>query len=166
MGIQKTASRTAERWAVRVPHPDRCGIRISLGTYPSYEQANAAQKRFLSTGHIPQHAASPSFKDVHGSGTRWYCDYEGETYGPFKSQAEAAWRRRRFKDNATQRDRRATPGGKRRYRRAIPTKRESVTTEAPSDKENLTVCVVKEDGTHEALDTDVLIERDDPLMLF
>lgn len=93
-------------YTVRVVHPEMKGIRISLGQFKTFEKATRALARFKDTGDIPANVKI-SFKNVWSVGSQWYLRYEDVEYGPYASMLEAAWNRRRMKDNDTQRQRRA-----------------------------------------------------------
>ena len=98
-------------YAVRVVHPRMRGIRISLGQYDTPEEAARVDEAFARSGLVPKDVLF-RFKDVwQASASKWYCSYKGQSYGPYDNGLEAAWNRRRLKDNDTQRARRAGLSG-------------------------------------------------------
>jgi hypothetical protein len=111
MGVQVIKrTQQADAYAVRVVHPNMRGVRVSLGIYNTYDEAQRAHDKFERTRTLPPNVVV-NFKDVHEvRSNAWYCFYKGVRYGPYKTNLAAAWNRRRLKDNDTQRARRAGTG--------------------------------------------------------
>lgn len=104
MGIFRTPS---GRYVARVVHRECRGIRVTLGNFANEDAARNAALEYNRTGILPP-SDCPRFRDVEcDERGRWWYTFEGEHYGPFANEFAAAKRRRRDKDNATQRVRRA-----------------------------------------------------------
>jgi hypothetical protein len=104
MGIFRTPS---GRFVARVVHRECRGIRVTLGNFANENAARNAALEYNRTGILPP-SDCPRFRDVEcDERGRWWYTFEGEYYGPFANEFAAAKRRRRDKDNATQRMRRA-----------------------------------------------------------
>lgn len=106
MGVMRLASGA---YTARVRHHDSAGLRVSLGRFSTEQKAREAVDRYARTGELPD-MGRPRFRGIHKTRAGWFYEFEGDDFGPFRSELEAAWRRRRDRDNVTQRARRAVRG--------------------------------------------------------
>jgi hypothetical protein len=106
MGVLRLASGA---YTARVRHHDSAGLRVSLGRFSTEQAAIDAVDRYARTGELPD-MGRPRFRGVYQTRSGWFYEFEGEIFGPFGGELEAAWRRRRDRDNVTQRARRAVQG--------------------------------------------------------
>lgn len=106
MGVMRLASGA---YTARVRHHDSAGLRVSLGRFATEQKAREAVDLYARTGELPD-MGRPRFRGVYHARSGWFYEFEGEVFGPFRDELEAAWRRRRDRDNVTQRARRAVQG--------------------------------------------------------
>lgn len=106
MGVLRLASGD---FVARVRHHDSAGLRVSLGRFSTEQKALEAVDRYAQTGKLPD-IGRPRYRGVYQTRTGWFYEFEGEVFGPFGNELDAAWRRRRDRDNVTQRARRASKG--------------------------------------------------------
>ena len=103
--ILQIQTSTGTRYTVRVVVPDVRTVRITIGTFNTFDDAKHAQDQYLSTKVLPAHVV-PRFRDVFEKHGHWWCLFGGNRHGPFPSIFHAARRRRLLHDMAQQRRRR------------------------------------------------------------
>jgi hypothetical protein len=106
MGVLRLA---CGAYTARVRHHGSSGLRVSLGRFSTEQKAVEAVSRYEQTGELPD-LGRPRYRGVYKARTGWFYEFEGKDFGPFRNELKAAWRRRRDRDNITQRARRASKG--------------------------------------------------------
>ena len=88
------------------------GLRFTIGTYATLDEALEADERFQKTGET-QHNRPLWFKNVwEEKNGKWKYEYKGKMVGGFQTCIAAAHARRRVKDNDAQRLARSKGRGK------------------------------------------------------